>query len=223
MNKIADGILKDLRGIPQKLFRPYFRNGKVDANKVAVDAIPFLFLFYFTNKYLQAVMASGKADVLDKCVDAFSLIFQVPPYTIPTLRAVPFFGGILAGMAFKLYMDARKKNAKQFRHGEEYGSAKWGTEKDFEPYTDDNRWNNIPLTKTEALRMTRPDHPKYDRNKNILIVGGSGAGKTRGFVKPSLMQMHSSYVVTDPKGLVLYIHNTSLPKTQCLCGFAVCW
>lgn len=103
-------------------------------------------------------------------------------------------------MAFKLFMNSRKKNAKQFRPREEYGSAKWGTDKDFEPYTDPVKWNNIPLTATEWLRMTRPEHPKYDRNKNILIVGGSGAGKTRGFVKPSLMQMQCSYVVTDPKG-----------------------
>ena len=78
-------------------------------------------------------------------------------------------------MAFKLFMNSRKKNAKQFRPREEYGSAKWGMDKDFEPYTDPVKWNNIPLTATEWLRMTRPEHPKYDRNKNILIVGGSGA------------------------------------------------
>lgn len=201
-NKIIDGILTDLKALPKKLLKPYFKNGKVNANKVAIDAIPFLILFYFVNKYLQAVVASSKTDVLDKCVDAFSLILQVPPYVAPSLKSVPLFGGILAGAAFKLYLNARKKNAKQFRHGEEYGSAKWGTEKDFEPYTDANKWNNIPLTQTEELRMTRPEHPKYDRNKNILIVGGSGAGKTRGFVKPNIMQMHSSYVVTDPNGLV---------------------
>lgn len=90
-------------------------------------------------------------------------------------------------------MNSRKKNAKQFRPREEYGSAKWGTDKDFEPYTDPVKWNNIPLTATEWLRMTRPEHPKYDRNKNILIVGGSGAGKTRGFVKTSLMQIPNGY------------------------------
>ena len=148
------------------------------------------------NKYVQAVSYANGADVLDKCVNAFSLIFQIPPYFMPSFKPVPFFFGIGAGVIFKIIMDARKKNAKQFRHGEEYGSAKWGTEKDFEPYTDPVKWNNIPLTATEWLRMTRPEHPKYDRNKNILVVGGSGAGKTRGFVKPSLMQMQCSYVVT---------------------------
>ena len=202
-NKIVDGVLTDIKALPKKLLKPYFKNGKLNANKVAIDAIPFFILFYFVNKYLQAVIASSKTEVLDKCVDAFSLILQVPPLVAPSLNPIPLFGGILAGVAFKLYLNARKKNAKQFRHGEEYGSAKWGTEKDFEPYTDPNKWNNIPLTQTEALRMTRPEHPKYDRNKNILLVGGSGSGKTRGFVKPSIMQMHSSYVVTDPKGTIV--------------------
>lgn len=211
-NKIINGILADLKALPKKLLKPYYRNGKINANKVAIDAIPFLILFYFANKYLQAVMASSKADVLDKCVDAFSLILQIPPYVAPSFKMIPLLGGILAGGAFKLYMSEKKKNAKQFRHGEEYGSAKWGTEKDFEPYTDSNKWNNIPLTQTESLRMTRPEHPKYDRNKNILIVGGSGAGKTRGFVKPSLMQMHSSYVVTDPKGTIVLELGNMLQK-----------
>ena len=179
------------------------RNGKINKNKVAIDLIPFSILFYFTNKYLQAVCASTKTDAFDKCIEAFSLIFQVPPVAIPCFKALPLIGGIAAGVIFKLYLNSRKKNAKQFRKGEEYGSAKWGTEKDFDPYMDSNKWNNIPLTATEWLRMTRPLFPKYDRNKNILIVGGSGAGKTRGFVKPNLMQMHSSFCVTDPKGTVL--------------------
>ena len=151
-------------------------------------------------------------DMLDKCVKAFSLIFQVKPYFAPSFKLTPLICGIGAGVAFKLFMNSRKKNAKQFRPREEYGSAKWGTDKDFEPYTDPVKWNNIPLTATEWLRMTRPEHPKYDRNKNILIVGGSGAGKTRGFVKPSLMQMQCSYVVTDPKGTVLEEVGTMLAR-----------
>lgn len=150
--------------------------------------------------------------MLDKCVKAFSLIFQVKPYFAPSFKLTPLICGIGAGVAFKLFMNSRKKNAKQFRPREEYGSAKWGTDKDFEPYTDPVKWNNIPLTATEWLRMTRPEHPKYDRNKNILIVGGSGAGKTRGFVKPSLMQMQCSYVVTDPKGTVLEEVGTMLAR-----------
>ena len=209
---IAQAIFDDLKNLPKKIFKPYMKNGKPNFNKIAIDGIPFIVIFYMVNKYVQAVSYANGADVLDKCVNAFSLIFQIPPYFMPSFKPVPFFFGIGAGVIFKIIMDARKKNAKQFRHGEEYGSAKWGTEKDFEPYTDPVKWNNIPLTATEWLRMTRPEHPKYDRNKNILIVGGSGAGKTRGFVKPSLMQMQCSYVVTDPKGTVLEEVGTMLAK-----------
>ena len=210
--KIVSGIMSDLMTLPRKALKPYMRNGKINANKVAIDLIPFVILFYFINKYLQAVCASSKADALDKCVEGFTLIFQQPPYFAPSIKLVPLLGGIAAGVLFNLYMKSRKKNAKQFRKGEEYGSAKWGNEKDFEPYADPNKWKNIPLTSTEWLRMTRPDHPRYDRNKNILIVGGSGAGKTRGFVKPSIMQMHSSYVVTDPKGTILEEVGTMLSR-----------
>lgn len=209
---IAQAIFDDLKNLPKKIFKPYMKNGKPNFNKIAIDGIPFIVIFYVVNKYVQAVSYANGADVLDKCVNAFSLIFQIPPYFMPSFKPVPFFFGIGAGVIFKIIMDARKKNAKQFRHGEEYGSAKWGTEKDFEPYTDPVKWNNIPLTATEWLRMTRPEHPKYDRNKNILVVGGSGAGKTRGFVKPSLMQMQCSYVVTDPKGTVLEEVGTMLAK-----------
>lgn len=209
---IGSAILEDLKNIPRNLLKPYYKGGKLNANKVMIDLIPFTILFYVTNKYLQAVDMAEGGDFLDKCVAAFSLIFQVPPYVAPSFKMLPLLGGISAGVIFKLYMDSRKKNAKQFRHREEYGSAKWGTEKDFEPYQDMNKWNNIPLTSTEWLRMTRPAHPNYDRNKNILIVGGSGAGKTRGFVKPNLMQMHSSYVVTDPKGTVLEEVGSMLAK-----------
>ena len=209
---IAQAIFDDLKNLPKKIFKPYMKNGKPNFNKIAIDGIPFIVIFYMVNKYVQAVSYANGADVLDKCVNAFSLIFQIPPYFMPSFKPVPFFFGIGAGVIFKIIMDARKKNAKQFRYGEEYGSAKWGTEKDFEPYTDPVKWNNIPLTATEWLRMTRPEHPKYDRNKNILIVGGSGAGKTRGFVKPSLMQMQCSYVVTDPKGTVLEEVGTMLAK-----------
>ena len=101
-----------------------------------------------------------------------------------------------------LYMKA--KNRKKFRQGEEYGSAVWGAQKDIEPYMDLSfAENNVILTKTESFTMGKPSSPKFARNKNILVIGGSGSGKTRFFVKPNLMQMHSSYVVTDPKGTVL--------------------
>ena len=209
---IGGAVLDDLKALPKKILKPYYKNGKLNANKVAIDGIPFVIIFYVINKYVQAVVSVDGGDMLDKCVKAFSLIFQVKPYFAPSFKLTPLICGIGAGVAFKLFMNSRKKNAKQFRPREEYGSAKWGTDKDFEPYTYPVKWNNIPLTATEWLRMTRPEHPKYDRNKNILIVGGSGAGKTRGFVKPSLMQMQCSYVVTDPKGTVLEEVGTMLAR-----------
>ena len=209
---IGGAVLDDLKALPKKILKPYYKNGKLNANKVAIDGIPFVIIFYVINKYVQAVVSADGGDMLDKCVKAFSLIFQVKPYFAPSFKLTPLICGIGAGVAFKLFMNSRKKNAKQFRPREEYGSAKWGTDKDFEPYTDPVKWNNIPLTATEWLRMTRPEHPKYDRNKNILIVGGSGAGKTRGFVKTSLMQMQCSYVVTDPKGTVLEEVGTMLAR-----------
>lgn len=211
-NKIIDGVSADLADIPKKLLKSYYKNGKLNASRVAIDLIPFLCIFYFVNKYLQACVASGQTDWLDACVQGFSLILQTPPLILPTLKPIPLLSGIVAGIMFKFYMNGKKKNAKKFRHGEEYGSSRWGTEKDFEPYTDPIKWNNIPLTESEWLRMTRPKDPQYDRNKNVLIVGGSGAGKTRGFVKPSLMQMHCSYVVTDPKGTVLVETGKMLQK-----------
>ena len=209
---IGGAVLDDLKALPKKILKPYYKNGKLNANKIAIDGIPSVIIFYVINKYVHAVVSVDGGDMLDKCVKAFSLIFQVKPYFAPSFKLTPLICGIGAGVAFKLFMNSRKKNAKQFRPREEYGSAKWGTDKDFEPYTDPVKWNNIPLIATEWLRMTRPEHPKYDRNKNILIVGGSGAGKTRGFVKPSLMQMQCSYVVTDPKGTVLEEVGTMLAR-----------
>ncbi len=108
------------------------------------------------------------------------------------------------GIALRLVVYYKAKNAKKYRQGVEYGSARWGNAKDIEPYIDPVFENNVLLTQTERLTMnSRPKQPKYARNKNMLVIGGSGSGKTRFFVKPNLMQMHTSYVVTDPKGTIL--------------------
>ena len=119
----------------------------------------------------------------------------------------------------KFVMKMRAANKKKFRQGTEYGSAVWGTEKDIEPYMDfKEKDNNVILTQTEGLTMGKPSHPKYARNKNILVIGGSGSGKTRFFVKPNLMQMHSSYIVTDPKGTALIecgIYPISRTESRC--------
>ncbi len=115
-----------------------------------------------------------------------------------------FLVGIGTGVASFLYMRYKAKNRKKYRQGIEYGSARWGGEADIAPYMDEKNFsNNIFLTQAERLTMGKPSHPKYARNKNVLIIGGSGSGKTRFFIKPNIMQMHSSYVVTDPKGTVL--------------------
>ena len=122
----------------------------------------------------------------------------------PSLHPIDLFIGLALGILIQVIMHFKRKNAKKFRHGEEYGAARWGTPKDIEPYMDKSNFeNNIILTQTERLTMGKPSSPKYARNKNVLVIGGSGSGKTRFFLKPNLMQMHSSYVVTDPKGTVL--------------------
>ena len=123
---------------------------------------------------------------------------------LPSIHLIDIMVGIIVAALIKVIVYTKGKNAKKFRQGKEYGSARWGNSKDIEPYVDEKFENNILLTDTERLTMNgRPKNPKYARNKNILVVGGSGSGKTRFFLKPNLMQMHSSYVVTDPKGTVL--------------------
>ena len=120
---------------------------------------------------------------------------------------------VAAALLIRLAVYVKGKNAKKFRKNLEYGSARWGKPEDIAPYVDPKFENNVILTQTERLMMSnRPKDPKTARNKNVLVVGGSGSGKTRFFIKPNLMQVHSSYVVTDPKGSIVYIKNTV--KTQ---------
>lgn len=134
---------------------------------------------------------------------------------IPSIHLIDIIVGIIVAALIKVIVYTKGKNAKKFRQGKEYGSARWGNSKDIEPYVDEKFENNILLTDTERLTMNgRPKNPKYARNKNILVVGGSGSGKTRFFLKPNLMQMHSSYVVTDPKGTVLVECGKMLEKNE---------
>ncbi len=126
-------------------------------------------------------------------------ISRIAENPVPSMKPADIMAGIICGAALKTAVYTKGKNAKKYRHGIEYGSARWGNEKDIEPYTDNVFENNVILTATERLTMSdRPKEPKYARNKNVLVVGGSGSGKTRFFLKPNLMQMHSSYVITDP-------------------------
>ena len=176
---------------------------RIDSPKdFMIEWLPYIVIFYLGNIFSQHVRAYVGGDFLDK--------LMVAVLEIETMKLVPslnlndlFVGLIVAGLAkFAVYM--KGKNAKKFREGEEYGSARWGTMKDIEPYIDEKFENNVILTQTESLTMnSRPRNPKYARNKNVLVIGGSGSGKTRFYVKPNLMQMHSSYVVTDPKGTIV--------------------
>lgn len=120
---------------------------------------------------------------------------------LPSFYPTDLLVGIACGAVLRLAVYLKGKNAKKFRHNEEYGSARWGKHEDIEPFEDPVFANNVILSQTERITMSsRPKIPKYARNKNVLVVGGSGSGKTRFFIKPNLLQMHSSYVVTDPKG-----------------------
>ena len=172
--------------------------------KYLLPNLPYLFFVYLFDKLCQAVRLAPGLDVSEKLLhigQGFQTAFasSAPSFHVLDI-CVGIFGAILVRLA--VYLEA--KNAKKYRRGVEYGSARWGRPEDIAPYIDPVPDWNIPLTRTESLTMTsRPKQPKYARNKNILVIGGSGSGKTRFFVKPSIMQMHSSYVITDPKGQLL--------------------
>lgn len=172
--------------------------------KLIIKAVPYVAFSYVGNLIGFAYRTAEGNGFQEKLLPFMSNLGVAFARIFPSLH--PFdllFGLVLAGV-MRLVLYVKSKNKKKFRQGEEYGSAVWGGEKDIEPYMDcSNPDNNVILTKTEALTMGKPSEPKYARNKNILVIGGSGSGKTRFFVKPNLMQMHSSYVVTDPKGTVL--------------------
>ena len=145
-------------------------------------------------------LAEGK-ELGDKIVSLMSTLPVAFANPLPSLHPLDLLIGISCGAGLRLAVYLRSKNAKKYRHGMEYGSARWGTPADIAPFMASKFEDNIILTKTERLMMSnRPADPKNARNKNVLIVGGSGSGKTRFWLKPNLLQMHSSYVVTDPKG-----------------------
>ena len=177
---------------------------KPEIKKLLILNLPYLLFVWLFDKVGAAVRLSPGADASAKLLhlgDGFSAAFSS---IAPSFHPADLLIGIAGAVIVRLIIYVKGKNATKYRTGMEYGSARWGTAEDIKPYTDPVFENNIPLTQTERLTMnSRPKQPKYARNKNILVIGGSGSGKTRFFVKPSLMQMHSSYVVTDPKGTVL--------------------
>ena len=177
---------------------------KPEIKKLLILNAPYLLFVYLFDKLGEAVRLAPGADASQKLLhmgEGFTAAFS--SYA-PSFHPVDLLIGLAGALIIRLAVYIKGKNAKKYRKGIEYGSARWGTAEDIKPYIDPVFENNIPLTQTERLTMnSRPKQPKYARNKNILVIGGSGSGKTRFFVKPSLMQMHSSYVVTDPKGIVL--------------------
>ena len=189
---MIDKILKDIKG----LFKVQ------DKAKFLKQNIPYLAFFYVGNIFSHHVRAYTGGDVIDKI---FQGILKLNTMSfIPSIHPTDILMGVGVAVLIKFIVYTKGKNAKKFRQGKEYGSARWGTAKDIQPYMDEKFQNNILLTQTERLTMNgRPANPKYARNKNVLVIGGSGSGKTRFYVKPNLMQMHSSYCVTDPKGTIV--------------------
>jgi len=172
--------------------------------KIIFPNLPYLFIALFATKLPQAWRLAEGADASEKLLhllDSLAGAFRSP---FPSFHPLDLCVGILIAAAIRLAVYLKAKNAKKYRKNVEYGSARWGTREDIAPFMDADPRKNIILTQTEGLMMSnRPKNPKDARNKNVLVVGGSGSGKTRFFIKPNLMQMHSSYVVTDPKGTVL--------------------
>ena len=179
---------------------------KKNLKKLLILNIPYIIVALFATNIGEVFRIAGGTNasekvqsvVLDGC---FGKAFANP---LPSLHPIDLLVGIAIGAILRLAVYIKGKNAKKFRHNVEYGSARWGTHADIEPYMDPVFQNNVILSQTERLTMeSRPANPKYARNKNVLVVGGSGSGKTRFVLKPNLLQMHSSYVITDPKGTVV--------------------
>ena len=189
---MIEKMIKDIRGIFKVQDKAMF----------AKQSIPYLAFFYLGNIFSHHIRSYTGGDVIDKILQGLLELNRMSFF--PSLYLIDIIMGIGTAVLIKFIVYTKGKNAKKFRQGKEYGSARWGNRKDIEPYMDEKFQNNILLTKTERLSMNgRPSNPKYARNKNVLVIGGSGSGKTRFYVKPNLMQMHSSYCVTDPKGTIV--------------------
>ena len=214
--KILKGIIKDLRNIPVNVTQNI---KELDKGRMVRMSVPYLAVAFFFNKasfvyrHMKGTYITKVLKTLEKVGDSFR-------NPLPSFNRRDILAGVVGALILRLFLYIHSMNAKKFRQGVEYGSAKWGTRKDILPFMDPVFENNIILTKTEFLTMARiVKNPKYGRNKNVIVVGGSGSGKTRFFVIPNLMQMHSSYVLSDPKGEILSATGKMLqrgiPKKDC--------
>ena len=177
---------------------------QLNIKKLILLNLPYILMGLFSTNFGEAWRMAVGADASAKMLSFFSTLPVALASWWPSLHPLDLLVGLCCGAGLRLAVYLKSKNAKKYRHGMEYGSARWGTHEDIAPYIDPVFQNNVILTKTESLTMnSRPKDPKTARNKNVLVIGGSGSGKTRFWLKPNLMQMHSSYVVTDPKGTIL--------------------
>ena len=173
----------------------------MNVKKLVLTNLPYVVLGLVCTNLGEAWRMADGADASEKILSLFGAIPAAFGNPMPSMNALDLLVGVMCGLLLRFAVYMKGKNAKKYRHGYEYGAARWGSAEDIRPYADPVFKNNIILTQTERLTMnSRPKDPKTARNKNVLIVGGSGSGKTRYFIKPNIMQLHSSYVVTDPKG-----------------------
>ena len=188
---------------------------QINVKRLLLPNIPYVFIALFATKLGQAARLAPGADFSQKALhimEGFAAAFQS---ALPSFHPIDLCVGITTALLIRLAVYVKGKNARKFRKNIEYGSARWGSAEDIKPYVDPTFANNVILTQTERLTMnSRPKDPKTARNKNVLVVGGSGSGKTRFFIKPNLMQLHSSYVVTDPKGSIVVECGKLLQRNQ---------
>ena len=188
---------------------------QINVKKLLLPNLPYVFIALYATKLGQAARLAPGADFSQKALhimEGFATAFQS---ALPSFHPIDLCVGVAAALLIRLAVYVKGKNARKFRKNIEYGSARWGNAEDIKPYVDPTFANNVILTQTERLTMnSRPKDPKTARNKNVLVVGGSGSGKTRFFIKPNLMQLHSSYVVTDPKGSIVVECGKLLQRNQ---------
>ncbi len=186
-----------------------------DMKKLILLNFPYIIAFYMVEKAAWLYRHCNGDSVVDRLMVLFMNFGLAYKSVLPSFHPFDLMVGLVGAAALKAVIYFKGKNAKKYRQGEEYGSARWGNQKDIEPFIDPVFENNVILTQTERLMMSgRPKHPKYARNKNVIVIGGSGSGKTRFYVKPNLMQMPQkvSYVVTDPKGSIVVECGNALLK-----------